>query len=838
MEKNALITFLLLIIFSLNLSAQNTVVTDDDSYTGNNSAVLDVYSKTKGLLAPRMSTTQRNAIVAPASGLLVYDETDNKFYVYSNSTWNLLDAPSIWQTNSDSIYVIGSGKRYGVGTASPIAKLTVQGDATIAPDEPLFEVKNSTGDVIFAVYENEVKVNFKESAKGVKGGFAVGGLTGTKADPTEYLRITPDSVRVYIKDGAKGVKGGFAVGGLTGTKAGDEKYLTIERDSARIYINNAAKGVKGGFAVGGLTGTKASGANFLDLTPDNYFIGQGAGANTNPSDAPLKGKFNQFFGYEAGFNNDVGLYNILIGYQAGHTATEGNYNTIMGYQAGYTNTGSDNTFIGFEAGKSHTFKGGNVYIGSKAGALATEGEQNVYIGESTGLNTTTGAANVFIGFECGKMNTTGTKNVFMGYQSGVANTNGYSNVFIGDSVGVSNTGGDKNIFIGNYAGQENTYGNSNIYIGYQAGALQSGSQNLFIGNYAGMNNTTTQNLFLGEYAGTENTSGSRNTFVGFFAGSENVTGDNNSYFGQFAGMNNTGDRNTMVGYWAGGDNTSGEYNTFMGWRAGRGTGTNSYNVYLGYRAGELANGSSNVFIGHEAGTSKVGSNLLIIGNSSSSQLIYGEFDNNIVNINGNLGINTNSPAYDLDISGTAATISLGGYRLGKLTGGTGLDNDVIPFSGSAFGYDLGNNNATEHWGDVVATLYITYTKGEQIKSGQKMNLDINLLKDLEPIRYKSDETNGNQLQYGFTIESLSKVAPAALVTSDTDFDEETNQYITMKSENPGINYNALLPVVVGFMQQQQQVIETQTKEIKNHAKEIEALKQANIELKTLIESLK
>ncbi|PLX14681.1 MAG: hypothetical protein C0599_18450, partial [Salinivirgaceae bacterium] len=183
-----------------NLWSQNTVVTDDDSYSGNNSAMLDVYSKTKGLLVPRMTTAEREAIVSPANGLLVYDETEKQFYVCTNSMWSPLDAPSIWQTDNDSIYVTGIGKRYGVGTASPIAKLTVQGDATIAPDEPLFEVKNSSGDVIFAVYENEVKVNFKESIKGVKGGFAVGGLSGTKADPVEYMRVTPDSVRIYIDD--------------------------------------------------------------------------------------------------------------------------------------------------------------------------------------------------------------------------------------------------------------------------------------------------------------------------------------------------------------------------------------------------------------------------------------------------------------------------------------------------------------------------------------------------------------------------------------------------------------------------------------------------------------
>ncbi|PLX24049.1 MAG: hypothetical protein C0599_03160, partial [Salinivirgaceae bacterium] len=254
--------------------SQNTVITDDESYESHNSAMLDIYSLSKGLLVPRLTSTQRLAIATPADGLLVYDTDLDHYYYFANSSWRPIDAPSLWSENSDTIFITGNGKRYGVGTASPVARLTVQGDATIAPDEPLFEVKNSVGDVIFAVYENEVKVNFKETIKGVKGGFAVGGLSGTKAEPVEYMRVTPDSVRIYIDDtGAKGVKGGFAVGGLSGTKAAGNKYFLINDDSARIYLKDpVVKGVKGGFAVGGLSGTKATKDQYFTINRDSARI--------------------------------------------------------------------------------------------------------------------------------------------------------------------------------------------------------------------------------------------------------------------------------------------------------------------------------------------------------------------------------------------------------------------------------------------------------------------------------------------------------------------------------------------------------------------------------------
>ena len=56
--------------------------------TPNASAVLDVSSSTQGLLAPRLSQAQRDAIVAPATGLLVYQLNNTPgFYVYNGAAW-------------------------------------------------------------------------------------------------------------------------------------------------------------------------------------------------------------------------------------------------------------------------------------------------------------------------------------------------------------------------------------------------------------------------------------------------------------------------------------------------------------------------------------------------------------------------------------------------------------------------------------------------------------------------------------------------------------------------------------------------------------------------------
>ena len=56
--------------------------------TQNASAQFQVDSTTKGVLFPRMTTTQKNAISTPAAGLVVYDSTTNKLCCYNGSSWN------------------------------------------------------------------------------------------------------------------------------------------------------------------------------------------------------------------------------------------------------------------------------------------------------------------------------------------------------------------------------------------------------------------------------------------------------------------------------------------------------------------------------------------------------------------------------------------------------------------------------------------------------------------------------------------------------------------------------------------------------------------------------
>ncbi|MBU0763478.1 MAG: hypothetical protein KJ607_01445, partial [Bacteroidetes bacterium] len=181
-----------LFLCSFLTTAQNIAITDDDGYVANTSAMLDVKSTTKGMLIPRVTTVQRTSISAPAEGLLVFDTDHGNFYFHNGSDWISLSSGtnSLWSKTGDNVFLSTGTDHVGVGTSSPIGKLGVKGDVPVASDQPLFEVVNSNGDTVFAVYSQGVRIKVLDDAakaSGSKAGFAVGGFSLSKNPTNDYL---------------------------------------------------------------------------------------------------------------------------------------------------------------------------------------------------------------------------------------------------------------------------------------------------------------------------------------------------------------------------------------------------------------------------------------------------------------------------------------------------------------------------------------------------------------------------------------------------------------------------------------------------------------------------
>ncbi|MBU0763495.1 MAG: hypothetical protein KJ607_01530, partial [Bacteroidetes bacterium] len=253
-EKRKILTgltlSLILIVQLFETKAQNIAITDDNGYYADSSAMLDVKSTTKGILIPRLTTSQRNNVNNPAKGLLIFDSDENSFFFYNGTIWlNISTDSDIWTKSGINVYTSGMTDKVGVGTSAPVGKLEVKADGTINPGEPIFEVINSTGDTVFAVYSEGVRIYVADSSSKTgcnRAGFAVGGFSLSKGITNEYLRVTPDSVRIYIAENddskAGGNRAGFAVGGFSLSKGFTNEYLRVTNDSTRIYTEDTLKG--------------------------------------------------------------------------------------------------------------------------------------------------------------------------------------------------------------------------------------------------------------------------------------------------------------------------------------------------------------------------------------------------------------------------------------------------------------------------------------------------------------------------------------------------------------------------------------------------------------------
>ena len=54
--------------------------------------IFEIESTTGGILIPRMNETQRNAILSPAVGLMIYQTDEiSGFYFYNGTAWTKID---------------------------------------------------------------------------------------------------------------------------------------------------------------------------------------------------------------------------------------------------------------------------------------------------------------------------------------------------------------------------------------------------------------------------------------------------------------------------------------------------------------------------------------------------------------------------------------------------------------------------------------------------------------------------------------------------------------------------------------------------------------------------
>lgn len=95
----------------------------------NAKAILDISSTTRGILIPRMTTSQRFAISTPPNGLIVYDTDKNELYHYNGTSWLVILNGGYWTRPITSrSRIANANDSVGIGTNSPTEWLDVDGN--------------------------------------------------------------------------------------------------------------------------------------------------------------------------------------------------------------------------------------------------------------------------------------------------------------------------------------------------------------------------------------------------------------------------------------------------------------------------------------------------------------------------------------------------------------------------------------------------------------------------------------------------------------------------------------------------------------------------------------
>jgi hypothetical protein len=270
-----------LVLGSLNFTHAQVAI-NTTAATPDNSSMLDVSSTSKGVLVPRMSKTQRQAIASPASGLLVYQNAPDStgFYFYDGLKW---------------VWLISQNNVQGADTTS--WKTT----------------GNNTYGNEFIGTLNDMPLRFRRN------NFPSGWIDSTTRNTSFGFRA--GSTELAINNTAMGYK---ALASNTGS------------GQANVAIGNTALGSNGAGARNVAIGDSAMYANASGNA--NVAIGAYAARNL------LNAGGNVAIGRDAMLNLNSGN-NTIIGFEAGESLTSGNTNTLLGLQAGKAITSGNSLLL-------------------------------------------------------------------------------------------------------------------------------------------------------------------------------------------------------------------------------------------------------------------------------------------------------------------------------------------------------------------------------------------------------------------------------------------------------------------------------------------------------------
>ncbi|RLD61142.1 MAG: hypothetical protein DRJ05_03290 [Bacteroidetes bacterium] len=805
------ITTLSLLLGIISISYSQVAITTDGSLP-DNSAMLDVKSTDKGVLVPRMTEAERNAITNPSNGLLVYVTTNEQFYYNAGTAaspnWTTIggdDNDWLVSENNMSSSVTGN---VGIGTTNaPYEKLQVYGGN--------FSISNEGTDAYIEIISDEqsdatASYIWTEDAKG----FAIGSVPGTPQvlinsfsgnvgiatdNPNEKLEVN-GSIR--MTDGNEGA-GKVMVSDANGTASWADASAIADDDWETFGPNL--------YHTGGNVGIETNVPSHR-LTVDGDIraydkIISGFGSNSEASYRFGYGTENT--GFSSPTTNAVSVVNN--GTESIRVAANGNVGI------GITSPGAKLEVAGQVKITGGNPGDGKVLTSDAAGVATWEDISDGVLGIDDLLDAKTNFSSIFLGAQSGLADDGSNWNTGVGVNAMHTNVDGKNNTAVGQSALYNNSSGSNNTSLGHLSMAQNTTGFSNVAIGVESLSRNTDRSNLVAvgdsslywnGFGASFSGHATMNTAVGSKALYSNTIGYENTGNGYNALYSNTTGNYNvANGGKALYYNIDGNRNTANGYKALYINSNGCSNTANG----------SYALSYNNGSDNTATGSS-ALVDNENGSDNT---------ASGSRALTTNIDGNNNTANGSEALPDNRNGSYNTASGSKALYyhRNGDYNtaLGYWALGAGIEHTNC----SALGYNaqpgssnkvaIGNTSVTWIGGNVEWETYSKSSAKGNIKEDVK---GLDFIMDLRPVTYHIDKDEMDRAigvvdssdyaekydiekikQTGFLAEEILQAANKSgyYFSGVTTLKEETGLY--------SIAYSKFVVPLVKAVQEQNEIIE-------------------------------
>ena len=746
------------------------------------SAALDVSSSAnnKGILIPRLSATQKDAIVSPAEGLLIYQTTAPiGFYYFTGSAWKLMAIQTDVASKVDKV----AGKDLSSNDYTTTEKTKLSAITGTNTGDQITITGNAGTATKLAAAKNINGVAFDGSAD-ITVPAAAGTLTGTTLNSTvtgSSLTSVGTLANLTVTNPIAGSVTGNAatatnltglttsvatLNNLSGVNSGDQTTITgnagtATKLAASKTINGVAFDGSGDITVtanaGTLTGTTLASnvvnssltsvgtltSGTINLTTDIATTGNLiAGTVTYPNTHGTSGQVLSTTG------SGILSWTSIPSPDLTSYVTTNTVQTIT----------SAKTFS-----ETTTFSKDAIVNGITVGKGGGNESTNTAIGTAALNSNTTGNSNIAVGMNALSGNITGNYSTAIGLDALKISTGGFNTAFGAFALDKTTTGVN-NTAIGPLALEYNETGTLNTAIGYNAGVSSSNkdlTNTTAIGNGARV--TASNTIQLGDAAVTDVITSGNLTVNGITVGKgkstlTNSSNTTNTAFGRETLSSNVssgaiiGTYNTAIGFRTLRSNTSGNFNTASGTSALRGNTTGNNNT---------GTGESALF------SNTTGSNNTAIGMNALQ-------NNETGTLNTAIGFDAGVSSSNKDLTNTTA-----------------IGNGARVTASNTI--QLGNASVTTIGGQVAWTA----ASDSRIKKNiVNSNYGLSTVLKLRPVEYNL--ISNDLKQVGFIAQEVQKLVPEVVTGKEGDLS---------KGEILGITYSNLVPVLTKAIQEQQKQIE-------------------------------